>query len=144
MEEQIIEALYEASRAGVKVDLIIRGTCCLKPGLKGISENIQVRSIIGRFLEHTRIFYFQNDGEEEVYCSSADWMNRNFFRRIETCFPIEGKRLSARVIKEGLMSYLSDNTQAWLLQSDGSYKQSVPGNQKPRSAQQALLELLVG
>jgi len=140
VEPQIIRALYQASQAGVRVDLIIRGVCCLRPGVKGISDNIQVRSIIGRFLEHTRIFYFLNAGEELVYCSSADWMGRNFFQRVEACFPIEEKRLRDRVIKESLANYLSDNSQAWVMQSDGGYKRCLPGNQKPRSAQQSLLQ----
>jgi polyphosphate kinase len=143
-EEQIIQALYEASRAGVKIDLIIRGVCALRPGVKGVSGNIQVRSIIGRFLEHSRIFYFLNGGDEQVFLSSADWMSRNFFHRIETCFPIEDKRLKHRVIEEGLMIYLADNTQAWILQSDGTYKRATPGNHKPRSAQSSLLEELAG
>ncbi len=141
VEPQIIRALYQASQAGVRVDLIIRGVCCLRPGVKGISDNIQVRSIIGRFLEHTRIFYFQNAGEELVYCSSADWMGRNFFQRVEACFPIEDKRLRDRIIKESLVNYLADNTQAWIMQNDGGYKHCTPGNQKPRTAQLKLLEV---
>ncbi len=141
-EDQIIRTLYQASQAGVKIDLIVRGVCTLRPGLKGVSENIQVRSIVGRFLEHDRIFFFLNDGAEEVYLSSADWMARNFFRRIETCFPIDDKRLKKRVLEEGLQAYLSDNTQAWVLQSDGSYKRCSPGAHKPRSAQSCLLETL--
>lgn len=140
IEPQIIQALYEASQAGVRIDLIVRGVCCLRPGVPGVSENIQVRSIVGRFLEHTRVFYFYHQGEELLYCSSADWMERNFFRRVETCFPIEEKRPRDQIIKLSLQNYLSDNTQAWILQSDGSYKRVRHGNQKPRSAQQALLE----
>ncbi len=139
IEPQIIQALYEASKAGVKIDLIIRGVCALRPGIGGVSDNIQVRSIVGRFLEHTRIFYFQHDGDELVYLSSADWMGRNFFSRVEVCFPIEDKRLKARLIKEGLTHYLQDNTQAWVLQSDGSYRRTTPGNARPRSAQSRLL-----
>ncbi len=142
VEPQIIEALYRASQAGVKIDLIIRGICCLRPGVKGVSENIRVRSIIGRFLEHTRIFYFLNDGAEEVWCSSADWMGRNFFRRVETCFPVEDRRLKQRVIREGLECYLADNTQAWVLRPDGSYQRCTPGKARPRSAQAVLLEQL--
>lgn len=142
VEEQIILALYEASQAGVRIDLIVRGACCLRPGIKGVSENIQVRSIVGRFLEHTRIFCFHNNGDSQLFCSSADWMDRNFFRRVETCFPIDDKRLKQRILKEGLMTYLADNTQAWILQSDGSYKRCMPGNAKPRSAQDEILATL--
>lgn len=140
VDPEIIRALYEASMAGVKVDLIIRGICCLRPGVKGVSENIQVRSIIGRFLEHTRIYYFHNDGDPNLYCASADWMPRNLFHRVEACFPIEEKRPRDQVIKFGLLNYLADNTQAWILQSDGSYRHAKSGNAKPRSAQQVLLE----
>jgi polyphosphate kinase len=140
VEPEIIRALYQASIAGVKIDLIIRGICCLRPGVKGVSENIQVRSIIGRFLEHTRIYYFHNEGDPALFCSSADWMQRNLFHRVEACFPIEEKRPRDRVIKFGLMNYLSDNTQAWILQEDGSYRRAKAGNSKPRSAQQVLLE----
>ncbi|GJL73592.1 MAG: polyphosphate kinase [Nitrosomonas sp.] len=142
VEEQIILALYEASQAGVRIDLIVRGACCLRPGIKGVSDNIQVRSIVGRFLEHTRIFCFHNNGESQLFCSSADWMDRNFFRRVETCFPIDDKRLKQRILKEGLTTYLADNTQAWILQSDGSYKRCMPGNAKPRSAQDEILAAL--
>ncbi len=142
-ERQLIQALYAASQAGVKIELIIRGICCLRPGVAGVSDNIQVRSVVGRFLEHTRIFYFHNQGEPEVFLSSADWMERNMFRRVETCFPVEDARLRERVIKQGLLAYLADNTQAWVLQSDGSYRRLKPAaNQKPRPAQALLLEEL--
>ena len=140
VEPTIIEALYRASQAGVKIDLIIRGVCCLRPGIKGISENIQVRSIVGRFLEHTRIFYFHNDGEYDIFLSSGDWMDRNFFRRVETCFPIEEKRMKKKLLKEGLQLYLSDNAQSWVLQSDGSYKKNTP-SANSRCAQNTLLEI---
>jgi len=140
VEPEIIQALYRASQAGVKIDLIVRGVCCLRPGIKDISDNIQVRSIIGRFLEHSRIFYFHNGGNYQLYGSSADWMDRNFFRRIETCFPIEDKRMKKKVLKECLQNYLSDNTQSWILQSDGSYKKSLLSGNKPKSAQQSLLK----
>ncbi|MCB1985858.1 MAG: polyphosphate kinase 1 [Burkholderiales bacterium] len=140
VDSEIIMALYRASQAGVKIDLIIRGICCLRPGIKGVSENINVRSIVGRFLEHTRIYYFYHGGEERVFCSSADWMTRNLQHRVEVCFPIEEKRPRDSVIAYGLLSYLSDNTQAWVLQSDGSYKRSKAGSQKPRSAQMQILE----
>ncbi len=140
VEPEIIRALYEASQAGVKIDLIIRGICSLRPGIKGISENIKVRSVVGRFLEHTRIFYFLNDGEKRIYCSSADWMTRNLFHRVEACFPIEEKRTRDQIMQYGLLPYLADNTQSWLLQSDGTYKRVRPGSHKARSAQQGLLE----
>jgi len=120
VEPEVIRALYEASMAGVEIDLIVRGICCLRPGLTGISENIRVRSIIGRFLEHSRCYYFRNGGDEEVYCASADWMDRNFFRRIEVMYPILDPRLKARLIAD-LELYLADNTQAWTLLPDGRY-----------------------
>ncbi len=140
VEPEIIRALYRASIAGVKVDLIIRGICCLRPGIKGVSENIQVRSIIGRFLEHTRVFYFHNNGDPNLYCASADWMPRNLFHRVEACFPIEEKRPRDQIVKFGLLNYLSDNTQAWVLQPDGSYKRARAGNAKTRASQSILLE----
>ena len=140
VDPDIIQALYRASQAGVKVDLIIRGVCCLRPGIKGVSENIQVRSIVGRFLEHSRVFYFLHAGDELLFCSSADWMPRNLHHRVEACFPIDEKRPREQIIEHGLLNYLSDNTQAWILQGDGSYKHLRPGSHKPRSAQRALLE----
>ena len=121
-EPQIMQALYRASAAGVEIDLIVRGMCCLRPGIPGLSENIRVRSIIGRFLEHTRIHYFYHAGDEVVWCSSADWMERNLVNRVETCFPITDEKLKSRVIKEGLEVYLRDNMQAWTMQSDGGYE----------------------
>ena len=141
---QTITALYEASQAGEKIDLIIRGVCALRPGLPGISENIRVRSIVGRFLEHARVFYFHNDGEDEIYLSSADWMGRNFFNRIETCFLVEDKRLHQRILKECINNYLADNARAWLLRSDGTYARVRPGTARPRDAQQILLDDLAG
>ncbi len=142
VEPSVIEMLYRASCAGVTIDLIVRGACCLRPGVAGVSENITVRSIVGRFLEHTRIYYFYDDGNEKVFGASADWMQRNLFKRVETCFPIEETSLKKHVINDGLMVYLSDNTQAWLLQESGSYKKLKPGSQKPRCAQAILLEQL--
>jgi polyphosphate kinase len=139
IEPQLIYALYQASKSGVEIDLIIRGICGLRPGVTGVSDNIRVRSIIGRFLEHTRVFYFENAGEPEVFASSADWMGRNLFKRVETCFPIESKKLKERVIRN-LEMYLKDNTQAWLLQQDGRYVRAERGEEEPFSAQQALLE----
>ena len=141
VEMNVISALYEASTAGVKIDLIVRGVCALRPGIEGVSENIRVRSVVGRFLEHSRVFFFQNDEAPEVYLSSADWMGRNFFNRIEACLPIEDKRLRDRVVKEGLENYLQDNTRAWQLQSDGSYVRVKPGG-RARDAQQTLLAQL--
>ncbi len=120
VEPQAIQALYRASQAGVKVQLIVRGMCCLRPNIKGVSENIEVRAIVGRFLEHSRIYAFENDGNQEVYASSADLMNRNMFKRVEICFPIENKKLMQRILRN-LEWYLSDNSQAWILQADGSY-----------------------
>ncbi len=143
LEPQTIEALYEASQAGVKIDLIVRGVCALRPGVPGLSENIRVRSIVGRFLEHHRIFYFRNNGADDVYLSSADWMDRNFFRRIEICFPILDKKLKARIIKEGLRAYLTDNVQAWDMNADGLYTRRRAGR-IARSAQKQLLESLAG
>ncbi|MBI5751399.1 MAG: polyphosphate kinase 1 [Hydrogenophilales bacterium] len=142
LEPEVIRALYDASQAGVKIDLIIRGVCALKPGIAGLSENIRVRSVIGRFLEHTRIFYFRDDGNERVYLSSADWMDRNFFRRIEACFPVLEPRLKKRVIGEGLKPYLRDNLQAWEMDAKGEYHRRISRRAKPFIAQLALLDLL--
>lgn len=142
VDPQLIQALYRASRAGVEIDLIIRGMCRLRPGVPGVSDNIRVRSVIGRFLEHTRVFYFANGGDEEVYASSADWMERNMFRRVEVCFPIENKTLRERV-KKDLAYYLKDNAQAWILAADGSYAlPQVEEGEESFSAQQALLHEL--
>jgi polyphosphate kinase len=141
IEPQIIESLYQASAAGVTVDLIIRGSCSLRPGVPGLSENIRVRSIVGRFLEHSRVFYFLNNGKEEFFCSSADWMDRNFFHRSETCFPIRQRPLKNRLKKE-LELFLADNCQAWELRGDGSYERLTPGDDAPVSAQQSLLDEL--
>jgi len=139
-DPKIIRALYKASAAGVKVNLVVRGMCCLRPGIEGVSDNISVRSIIGRFLEHTRIYYFYNDGDERLFLSSADWMERNLDKRVEVCFPIIEKKLINRIKKE-LESYLTDNVLSWQLQADGNYLQNTPtGNQNPRNVQQILLE----
>lgn len=121
LEPAVIRALYEASQAGVEIDLIIRGVCALRPGLPKISENIRVRSVVGRFLEHSRIYYFYNDGKEDVYLSSADWMDRNFFRRIEVAFPLLDEKIKKRIIREGLEPYLKDNQNAWEMLPDGNY-----------------------
>ncbi|MGE3164780.1 MAG: polyphosphate kinase 1 [Planctomycetota bacterium] len=143
IDTQIIQALYRASQAGVQIDLIVRGICCLRPGVEGLSANIRVRSVLGRFLEHSRVFYFLADGEDLTYLSSADWMPRNFFRRVEICFPIESKRLRRQVMEDGLLPYLADNTDAWILSSDGTYARSTPKvGEVPFTAQRHLLETL--
>ena len=143
-EIELIKALYRASQAGAKIDLIIRGICCLRPGVPGLSENIQVRSIIGRFLEHTRVFYFGNNGDPKVYCSSADGMERNLLSRVETAFPLEDSALALRV-REDLDTYLADNCQSWVLQPDGHYLQSRPRDGEARvAAQLVLMERLAG
>ena len=143
VDNSIIQELYRASQAGVKIDLIIRSVCRLRPGLKGISENISVRSVVGRFLEHSRIYYFQNNDEPKVYCSSADWMERNLYRRVEACFPILDEALKKQLIEDGLLSYLSDNVDSWVLQPDGSYKKlAATAKQKDKSVQTGLLENL--
>ncbi|MFP4294281.1 MAG: polyphosphate kinase 1 [Halothiobacillaceae bacterium] len=145
IERQIIEALYEASQAGVQVDLIIRGVCCLKPGVPGLSDNIRVRSVMGRFLEHPRVFYFYNDGEEELFLSSADWMPRNFFARMESGFPLDDPELRARVVEESFDLYMNDNAGSWELGPDGQYHRvKRHHNAKLRSAQQTLIKRLGG
>jgi polyphosphate kinase len=138
VEPQVIEALYEASSAGVRIDLIVRGVCALRPGVPGMSERIRVRSIVGRFLEHHRVFYFHAGGEERVYLSSADWMARNLFRRIEIVFPILDTELKRRVLREGLLHYLRDNTFAWQMDPSGEY-----ARRQPRRLRRATQELLL-
>lgn len=140
VDPQIIATLYEASRAGVQIDLIIRGICCLRPGVPNVSENIRVLSIVGRYLEHSRIFYFQNDGSDEVYIGSADWMTRNLDRRVEAVTPIEDPGI-AKDLQEILGILMSDNRQAWELQPDGSYLQRRPGDEPERNAQTILMEM---
>ena len=140
-EPGIIAALYEASQAGVRIDLVVRGICTLRPGVPGLSENIHVRSIVGRFLEHSRVYYFLNAGNEEFYCSSADWMNRNLFHRNESCFSIRQKHLKDR-IRRDLDLFLADNCQSWILHSDGSYQRLVAESGKEVSAQLLFLEQL--
>jgi len=139
VEPQAIAALYRASCAGVSVDLIIRGVCALRPGIPGVSENIRVRSIVGRFLEHSRVFYFENDGDAQLYCSSADWMDRNFFRRIEVAFPIRVAAERARILRD-LETYLWDNTHAWVLDREGHYTRLQPDGEPAVAAQQELLD----
>ena len=142
VEPLVIEALYKASQAGVKVDLIVRGVCALRPGVPRISENIRVRSIVGRFLEHSRVFHFRNGGDAQVWLSSADWMDRNFFRRIELAFPVNDPKLARRVVAEGLKPYLEDNTQAWEMQPDGTYVRRKRAHGKKRCAQLEILASL--
>ena len=140
LDESVIEALYEASQAGVKIDLIVRGACALRPGVAGLSQNIRVISVVGRFLEHSRIFYFLNGEKNQLYLSSADWMNRNLFRRIEVVFPVLDKNLKKRIMQEGLLPYLKDNLNAWELRSDGQYYRKQPRN--PERGMNAQLSLM--
>ncbi len=142
-DESIIEALYEASQAGVKIELIVRGACVLRPGVPGLSDNIKVRSIVGRFLEHSRVFFFRNEGANDVYLASADWMNRNLFRRVEVAFPVLDKDLKKRVIDEGLKPYLKDNQNAWELDQYGHYHRRKAGARHTAfSAQGHLMQTL--
>ncbi|MGE6360913.1 polyphosphate kinase 1 [Psychrobacter glacincola] len=144
-ERRLISKLYDASQAGVKIELILRSMCCLRPQVKGLSENITVRSVIGRFLEHTRVYYFYNNGDERLYCGSADWMDRNLFHRVEVAFPIEDKKLFQQVYQDGLLNYLKDNTQAWILSGDGAWQQLQPAaGETPHTAQEYLLKVING
>jgi polyphosphate kinase len=142
VEPEIIRALYRASGAGVVIDLIVRGLCCLRPGIPGVSDNIRVRSLVGRFLEHSRVYYFHANGDERLMLASADWMERNFFRRVEVCFSIEDEALKTRLLAD-LDTCLSDNCQAWELRPDGRYEMLQPaGNELPKAAQLTLLRQL--
>jgi polyphosphate kinase len=142
-EPSVVRALYAASQAGVRIDLIVRGACTLRPGVPGVSDNIRVRSIVGRFLEHSRVYWFANAGDPELFCASADWLERNLLRRVETCFPIIDPHLAARVKDEALDNYLADNLSAWELQPDGRYDKAAPGDEAmPHSAQLSLLAKL--
>ncbi len=138
-EPNIIKELYRASQAGVQIDLIVRGICCLRPGVQGLSENISVRSIIGRFLEHSRVFYFYAGGSEKVFCSSADWMTRNLYRRVEVAFPVDEAKQKQRIIEETMTSPLQDNIDAWVLKSDGTYERIKKTSQDIKRSQQDLL-----
>ncbi|MCO8102626.1 polyphosphate kinase 1 [Acinetobacter indicus] len=138
-EPQLIAALYRASQAGVQVDLIIRSICCLIPQVPGMSDNIRVRSIVGRFLEHTRVYYFEHGGEKKLFCASADWMGRNLFSRVETCFPILDSKIKKCIVEDGLRSYLNDNQNAWELQSDGHWQKVQPEPEQPLHSAQAYL-----
>jgi polyphosphate kinase len=138
VDPQAIDALYRASRTGVQIDLIIRGLCALRPGIPGVSENIRVRSVVGRFLEHSRVFFFANDGQGELYLASADWMERNFFRRVEIAFPVREQTHRERILRD-LNFYLADNTQSWILGRDARYTQCDRGSDVERDAQATLL-----
>jgi polyphosphate kinase len=138
-EPRVIRALYAASQAGVSIDLIVRGACSLRPGVPGVSDNIRVRSIVGRFLEHSRVYWFGNNGEPELYCASADWLERNLLHRVETCFPILDPALAARVYREALQNYLDDNLNAWELRADGIYHKIAPPEGKAAHSAQAQL-----
>lgn len=142
-DQEVIQELYRASQAGVEIKLIVRGICCLRPGIPGVSDNIEVRSIVGRFLEHTRVYYFHRNGEYAIYCASADLMERNLYRRVEISFPILDEKLRARAYREGLEIYLKDNCQAWVMNSDATYSRIVPAEGEERiSAQSYLVEKL--
>ncbi len=132
MDKSVIRLLYQASQAGVRVDLVVRGICSLRPGLPGISENIRVSSIVGRFLEHSRIFYFHNGGKEEIYLGSADLMPRNLNHRVEVLFPVESPKLVQHLRDDVLATYLADNQQAHVMSSDGAYRRLAPGEDEPR------------
>jgi polyphosphate kinase len=145
VDREIIVALYRAAQAGVKIDLIIRGICCLRPAMPGISENITVRSIVGRFLEHSRIFYFENGGEPKVFVGSADWMPRNFFRRVEIVFPIEDAAIRERVIKQILGTLLADTAKASFLGAEGAYsRQPATKESERRNSQADFMALAAG
>lgn len=145
VEPEVINAMYEASQAGVEIDLIVRGVCMLRPGVPGLSENIRVRSIIGRFLEHHRIFYFLAGGKEPLPCPApTGWAAGNFFKRIELAFPILDPKLKKRVITEGLKFYLADNQQGWEMNSQGSYQRRRSSRSKPHNAQGELMVTLGG
>jgi polyphosphate kinase len=144
LEPMVIDALYKASQDGVKIDLIVRGVCALRPGVPGLSENIRVRSIVGRFLEHSRVYHFWNDGERDVWLASADWMDRNLLRRVEVAFPVRDPRLKRRVIQEGLIEHLRDNASAWTMDGDGNYQRKRPRGALRRVAQLRLLAGITG
>jgi polyphosphate kinase len=140
VDAQVIRALYRASQAGVKVQLLVRGSCCLRPGIPGVSHNIEVVSIVGRFLEHSRIYYFRNGGQEEIYLGSADLMPRNLNRRVEVLFPLKEAALIRRVRDHILTTYLADTANARRMLSDGSYSRERKGTKPAISSQKVLLQ----
>jgi polyphosphate kinase len=140
VDPRVIAALYDASQAGVPVDLVVRGVCCLVPGVAGLSETIRVRSILGRFLEHSRAFVFENGGQREVWLSSADWMPRNFFRRVELAYPIEDPEIARHVAVDVFGRLLADNVRARVLRPDGTYERLTPSGVEPHDAQAEFLE----
>jgi polyphosphate kinase len=140
VDPEIIRLLYRASQAGVKVELIVRGICCLRPGIPGISENIQVISIVGRFLEHSRIYYFRNGGDQEIYLGSADLMPRNLDRRVEVLFPVNDRKLIEQVKNEILDTYLSDTVKARQMRSDGSYVRRTARRRKAVNSQETFIQ----
>src|SRR6201999_2848314 len=144
LEQAVIEALYEASRAGVQIDLIVRGICSLRPGIPGVSDHIRVRSVVGRFLEHSRIFYFANGGEDEIYCGSADWMPRNLFERREVVFPVRDTQIRNRIRYEILAAYLADTAKSRMETGDGSYRRLRDPEGKRFSAQDFLIRVAEG
>jgi polyphosphate kinase len=137
VDKPMIKLLYQASQAGVQIDLIVRGICCMRPGLKGISENVRIVSIVGRYLEHSRIYYFRNAGNEEVYMGSADLMPRNLNRRVEVVIPVESPQIIRHIHDDVLQTYLSDNLKARVMQPDGTYRRLQPedNGKPPLSAQ---------
>jgi polyphosphate kinase len=139
IDKPLIRLLYQASQAGVRVDLIVRGMCCLRPGVPGLSENIRITSIVGRFLEHSRIYYFHNGGAEQIYLGSADLMPRNLDRRVEILFPVQDARLIRQVRDQILATYLADNCRARSMLPDGTYKRRAPENGAPPLDSQAAL-----
>jgi polyphosphate kinase len=151
LDQPVIEALYRASRAGVEIDLIVRGACALRPSVKDVSQKIRVRSLVGRFLEHSRIFYFANGGEPDIYLGSADWMPRNLYERVEVMFPVKDRSLRSRIFDEILENYLRDIDKTRILRADGSYSRAHPAgssrlsrNGHPFSAQAFFIDLADG
>jgi polyphosphate kinase len=144
LDPAVIDALYDASQAGVRIDLIVRGVCALRPGVPGLSDRIRVRSVLGRFLEHSRVYYFWAGGEREVWLASADWMSRNLHRRVEVAFPVRDRQLKVRVLREAIRVHLCDNASAWIMDSEGEYRRRRPRGARVVVSQQELLARLVG